>query len=127
MGSCLISMPRNKKKTILFLWLSLIAAAIIGSLTPQLAPPQQYHLDKVVHFFGYGALAFLPALLISNKRYLAMLAIALMGFGVGIELAQELVPGRDGTIGDAITNSIGVIIGIVAAIATRRRVDAAGK
>ncbi len=79
--------------------------------------------DKVVHFVFY----FVPAILgsmffVETKekkstliKYLKILALSLIFFGIVIEVIQEaMTVNRSGDVFDALANSIGVILGIIA-------------
>ena len=79
--------------------------------------------DKVVHFIFYfvaavlGSLFFIEtkevkSVLIKNLKILALLLIF---FGIIIEVIQEaMTVNRSGDVFDALANSIGVILGIIA-------------
>ncbi len=77
--------------------------------------------DKVVHFTFYFVAAVLGTLFfIETKdkkstliKYLKILALALIFFGIIIEVIQGVMTvNRSGDVFDALANSIGVILGI---------------
>lgn len=79
--------------------------------------------DKVVHFIFYFVAAVLGSLFfIETKeeksiliRYLKILALSLIFFGIIIEVIQgTMTVNRSGDVFDALANSMGVILGIIA-------------
>ncbi len=79
--------------------------------------------DKVVHFTFYFVAAVLGSLFfVETKKekskfikYLKILALSLIFFGIVIEVIQEaMTVNRSGDVFDALANSIGVILGIIA-------------
>ena len=78
--------------------------------------------DKVVHFIFYFVAALLGSSFIvetkdkKSKRikYLKILALSLIFFGIVIEVVQEeMTVNRSGDVFDALANSLGVILGII--------------
>ncbi len=78
--------------------------------------------DKVVHFIFYFVAAVLGSLFfIETKekksiriKYLKILALALILFGIIIEVIQgTMTVNRSGDVFDALANSLGVILGII--------------
>ena len=78
--------------------------------------------DKVVHFIFYFMAALLGSSFIvetkdkKSKRikYLKILALSLIFFGIVIEVIQEeMTVNRAGDVFDALANSLGVILGII--------------
>ena len=78
--------------------------------------------DKVVHFIFYFMAALLGSSFIvetkdkKSKRikYLKILALSLIFFGIVIEVVQEeMTVNRSGDVFDALANSLGVILGII--------------
>jgi len=90
-----------------------IYLAIIGyfSLQPQDVMPQDIS-DKIVHLTAYAGAAMLWCWAATNRRALLLALPILICYGVGLEFAQGLTPDRTPSIGDAIANSLGVIIGL---------------
>ncbi len=79
--------------------------------------------DKVVHFTFYFVAAVLGSLFFVKTKeeksilikYLKILALSLIFFGMVIEVIQEeMTVNRSGEVFDALANSIGVIFGIIA-------------
>ena len=78
--------------------------------------------DKMVHFIFYFVAAVLGSLFfIETKeerstriKYLKILALSLIFFGIIIEVIQEaMTVNRAGDVFDALANSLGVILGII--------------
>ena len=92
-------------------WLG-VAAALVLSLTPPLLNESSGH-DKIVHLAGYAVLMFWWAQLVVERRW--RLALAVVLFGAAIELLQGLTPDRQPDVFDALANSLGVLIGWLAA------------
>jgi len=92
-------------------WLGVVAALVL-SLTPPMLN-EAGHTDKIVHLSGYAVLMFWWAQLVTRQRW--KLAIAVVLFGVAIELLQGLTPDRDPDVFDALANTGGVLLGWLAA------------
>jgi VanZ family protein len=103
-------------------WVVALAALIVGSLNPVTKPPGEYHIDKFAHLLVYGGLAGLPALFLRRWRPILLLAVALVAVGCAVEVLQHLVPGRKGSVGDALANTIGIALGLAAGRQVRQRI-----
>ena len=93
-------------------WLG-IALTLAVSLMPPALDSSGGHIDKIVHVAGYAVLTFWWAQLVTRQRW--KLAIAVVLFGVAIELLQGLTPARQPDPLDALANSGGVLLGWLAA------------
>ena len=93
-------------------WLGVFVTLIV-SLMPPALDSSGGHADKIVHLAGYAVLTFWWAQLITRQRW--KLAIAVVLFGMAIELLQGLTPDRMPDPLDALANSIGVLLGWLAA------------
>ena len=89
-------------------WLGIVAT-LIASLMPPTLGGDDTHLDKIVHLFGYALLMFWWAQLVTQRRW--KLALAVVVFGIGIELLQGLTPDRLPDPLDALANLAGVLLG----------------
>jgi VanZ family protein len=98
----------------LLLWLAALAILVAGSLNPITRPPSAYSFDKLAHLLAYGALAAVPALLLRQGRHVLAAAFLLLAVGGGVEVLQSLVPGRMGSVADALANAAGVVLGLAA-------------
>jgi VanZ family protein len=94
------------------------AAAVVWlSLTP--SPPQAdfSYSDKLGHFAAYGLLMFWFARLYRKPMAYAAGFIAM---GIGLEVAQGALGYRTYEVFDMLANTIGVLLGWMAAIVARR-------
>lgn len=94
--------------------IAMVVAALVGSLTPQLAPPSQGGIDKVIHFGAYGALGIVFCMAIPGRWRYALAGIAVCALSSGIELLQEMVPERNGSWEDMAANVVGCALGLAA-------------
>lgn len=108
------------RRILLALWLLAIAAVVIGSLSPKLAPSGRLGLDKLVHVVAYAALGGLPGMVFARPARLVAAGAMIMLGGI-IELAQAQVPGRSGDIADFLASAAGVVLGLGFAAALRTR------
>lgn len=78
--------------------------------------------DKLLHAVGYAALAFAAAAAAnaSTARRVAGVVLAVLVFGVGVELLQPFV-GRTASILDALADLAGATAGALAWTTTRSR------
>ena len=90
-----------------------VALTLVVSLTPPALDTSGSHADKLVHLAGYALLMFWWAQLVVRERW--KLAVAVVLFGVAVELLQGLTPERQPDPADALANSIGVLLGWLAA------------
>lgn len=94
------------------------AAAIVWlSLTPSPPHADFSHSDKLGHFAAYGLLMFWFACLHKNRLAYAAAFIAM---GIGLELAQGALGYRTSEAADMAANTLGVLMGWMAAIVARR-------
>ena len=93
-------------------WLGIVITLVV-SLMPPALDDRGGHTDKIVHLAGYAVLMFWWAQLVTRQRW--KLAIAVVLFGIAIELLQGLTPARQPDLLDALANSGGVLLGWLAA------------
>ncbi|MGC3873928.1 VanZ family protein [Halomonas sp. GXIMD04776] len=104
-----------------WLWTSLALAAALaialGSLAPGDEMPKNLPWDKLNHFLGYGVLGLLTGLA-GLRSWLAWLVVS--GYGVIIEYAQIIVPGRyGGDPQDMLANALGAALAVLLLAALR--------
>ncbi len=104
-------MKNNMAWTII--WLAMVLAVITLSLMPKISIPNPYHLDKVVHFSGYLALATTSFYFLKLKKKIVMAGLLLVTMSIATELIQIYVPGRTASYGDAAANMSGIVVGAV--------------
>jgi len=93
-------------------WLGIVLTLVV-SLMPPALDSSGGHADKIVHLAGYAVLTFWWAQLVTRQRW--KLAVAVVLFGVAIELLQGLTPDRQPDLLDALANSSGILLGWLAA------------
>ncbi len=93
-------------------WLGVIVTLVVSLMPPTLGDDTT-HIDKLVHLLGYAVLMFWWAQLVTHRTL--RLAIAVVLFGVAIELLQGLTPDRMPDPLDALANTAGVLLGWLAA------------
>lgn len=113
------------------LWRWLLAALIatISWLALSPAPPPSLNTgwDKANHVLAFAALAFASAwALWPRPRHWLLLAAAVLAYGGAIEIAQSLLPPREGDWADLLADGVGIALGLIAAApiawrAARRR------
>lgn len=122
--SALRALIRRHRRALGILWLVAAVGVAVGSLVPELSPSDRqlvfFGLDKWLHLFAYAALAALPLMALPGRRSALGAAFAMIPFGIGIEIAQNHVPGRLGSIDDAVTDAIGVLLGMAIGLALRQ-------
>jgi VanZ family protein len=92
----------------LALWFGLFGLVATGSLV------SIAHFDKVQHFVGYAALSGYAVMLFARLRTQALMALAVIGFGIALEVAQAtLTPDRMGDAADVVANSLGALAGLL--------------
>lgn len=84
-----------------------VAGLIAVSLIPGKALPRLYGLDLLYHSLAYASLSALAAAGYPDKRKAALAMAGLVCLGLFLEIAQGMVPGRSGSLADAIANAIG--------------------
>ena len=103
------------------LWLGAIAAVVVLSLVPPPDVDLPEGADKVEHVLAYAALAAGAVQLFASRRALAWVGVAMVGLGVGLEVAQDLATtSRTMDQGDAWANLLGVVAGLATAFTPLR-------
>jgi VanZ family protein len=90
-----------------------VAFTLALSLGPPTLGEGASEIDKLAHLLGYALLMFWWAQLVVHKRW--KLAVAVVLFGVAIELLQGLTPERQPDPLDALANAAGALLGWLAA------------
>ena len=93
-------------------WLGVIATLALSLMPPTLGGDDT-HIDKLAHLFGYAVLMFWWAQLVVYQR--VKLAVAVVLFGIAIELLQGLTPDRLPDVLDVLANTAGVLLGWIIA------------
>lgn len=102
------------------LWRVLLALllAVITWLALSPAPPETMSTgwDKANHALAFGSLAFSAVwALWAQPRQWVWLVLALLAYGVGIEIAQSFLPPREADWHDVVADGVGIALGLLAA------------
>ena len=89
-------------------WLGVLLTLAVSPMPPAL-DDSSGHTDKLVHLSGYALLMFWWAQLVIRQRW--KLAVAVVLFGISIELLQGLTPARQPDLLDALANAGGALAG----------------
>lgn len=85
----------------------------ILTLLPSSSMPAVDLWDKAQHFIAYSLLPPLSMLAVSSIRSLHYLCLLWAGYGIALEYAQSIVPGRTTSWEDALANSLGIVCGLL--------------
>lgn len=113
-------------KIVLLLWIGLLSCTAIGELLPGDSAPlmalSRSHVnDKVLHFTAYAVVALVPAFGLRLSAAVSCI-IATELVGIALEFAQLFVHDRSGDPYDVLSNTIGVLAGVILAIIGRSKV-----
>jgi len=94
-----------------FMFWAAVLMVLLLSLIPLSAPQLSIFnwQDKLHHFLAYGFLCFLAIKSYGDSIALWKIAIVLIFFGLGIELAQSLTDYRLGEAKDLLANTLGIL------------------
>jgi hypothetical protein len=98
----------------LTLWRGLFGAVLVGVLVLALIPggngPDWFvHADKLRHAAAFGTLWAIGRRIGLQPSWI--LALGLLVFGIGIELAQAMTPYRESSLGDVLADAAGIAAG----------------
>lgn len=99
-------------------YLFTVLLAVISWLALSAAPPTTVTTgwDKANHTLAFAALAFSAVWAFWPQPSLwGRLVAVLLAYGIGIEIAQSFLPPREADWHDVIADSIGILLGLVAA------------
>lgn len=90
----------------------LVAVVVITTLAlmPATAVPISSGWDKLDHWSAFFALSFLANHAFPQRSFWRVIALALVVYGIGIEIAQSFTPDRDADAMDVVADSIGILI-----------------
>lgn len=118
----LIAFPPPELRRLAALGLFGLSMALCWALvTPGMGPSEDMGLDKLAHTGAFGLLGAMAAIAWPG-RLGAILAMAVLALLAGAtELAQSLVPERNGGIADGLADVVGAALGITVVYLIRRR------
>ena len=99
----------------------LLVGVAVSSLIPVSAPAPEVS-DPLLHFLTYALLSGWFSLIVKRPGTLWAVLLGLITFGLLMEFLQGLTGYRMREIGDAIANSLGVLVGLVCHFSPLRRV-----
>lgn len=109
-------------------WRALFAAAVLAIcwLAFSAHPPSGLDTgwDKLNHLAAFAALALCAERGFGRQAW-RRCTLALLGFGIFIELVQSQVPGRSAEAADVLADAVGIALGYLLAAAWRRLQPAA--
>jgi VanZ family protein len=108
------------------MWRALLATLLLAItwLALTSAPPRALDTgwDKSNHLLAFGSLAFTATwALWPRPRQWGWLVLALLAYGVAIELAQGMLPPRTADWRDVVADGMGIALGLLAAWPIARR------
>lgn len=102
-----------------------LAVLLYAGLREQPVPELFHEEDKLHHVLGFAVLAMSARMAFPHGRLRWQLP-AMLALGAAIELAQNLLPGRTGSVWDMLADMLGVGLGLaLAALPAMRRFAAA--
>ena len=100
---------------------TLFMAVSYLALTPDPPPYIDTGWDKANHLLAFGALAFAARFALPPARWQGtLIVLALLGYGVLIEVLQSFVPGRQAEFADVLADGVGIGVGVLVAWTTER-------
>lgn len=92
-----------------------LSAVVVLSLipAPDLGAPKGS--DKAAHLIAYGAIAFCAGLGFATWKTRVLAGLAAVLVGAALEFAQAMWFDRNGSLWDAVANTMGVSLGLVGA------------
>ncbi len=115
MPALLLALTERRTAWRVLLLLLLIVVTWLA-LTPE--PPRDADLgwDKANHLAAFGSLAFSSVwALWQRPRQWLWLVLALLAYGIGIEIAQSFLPPREADWHDVVADSLGIALGLLLA------------
>jgi VanZ family protein len=106
-------------------WRALFAAAALGvcwlAFSPHPPPAADTGWDKLNHLSAFVVLSvFGERSFALRSGWRAAVPLALLAFGVFIELVQSQIPGRSADAADVLADALGIAAGLLIAAAWRR-------
>jgi len=93
----------------------MLSAVVFLSLIPAPGLGAPEGSDKAAHLIAYGAVAFSAGLGFATWKTRSVAGLASVLVGVALELAQAAWFDRNGSVWDAVANTLGVSLGLAGA------------
>jgi VanZ family protein len=95
------------------LTLALLVYVSWEAFTPHPGGLSGPHIDKLLHFGAFSALAVSLALgLVPSRRSLWLATASLLAYGALIEVVQAFIPGREASVLDWLADAAGIAAGL---------------
>ena len=91
-----------------------LASVVYLSVVPAARMPSVDVWDKAQHTLAYLALMLAGGLGFRRRAARLWVALGLLALGGGLEILQTRLPMREGSVGDAFANAVGVVAGAAA-------------
>jgi VanZ family protein len=114
---------RRSNSVAFAVWAGLILLIAWASLNPDVRPPSNNDMDKLLHVMAYAVIAGAPFMVFGTWHMASLVAMSVPLMGVLIELGQTLVPGRSGDLLDVAADCLGALAGTIVSGALRARAD----
>ena len=117
MSVLLLALTAPKRRAVWRALLGLLLIAITWlALTPAPPPDADLGWDKANHLAAFGSLAFCGVWAFCQwPRQWPWLVLALLAYGVGIEIAQSFMPPRQADWHDVVADGLGIALGLLVA------------
>lgn len=103
------------------LLLALMAVVSWFAFAPDPGGTGMAHIDKVKHLLAFGALGFAAALAGHNQsQRLQRVMLALLAYGLFIEVVQSYLPSRRGDWQDLVADAAGIAAGMTLVAVLRK-------
>jgi len=103
------------------IWVAGICLTVWGSLAPGPKLPETGVNDKVIHLLIYAFLAFIPSFSFRPVRSGLGASLSMIILGVVLEFGQLWTPGRSFEPADMAADTIGVFLGLVLGLFSRKK------
>lgn len=101
-----------------------VALLLIVALVPDLFPLPTEYADKMLHIWTCTIFLIWSHLRFPNPKILVFSGMMLLLAGVGLEIVQGMIPGRQVSLEDIAANIVGITFGTVVAVLLRRGIRA---
>lgn len=93
-------------------WIMAILVMVGLSLVSWAAPPEKYHIDKMLHAAAFFGLTVSILWFIQRLSITLLVCMMMAAIGGAIELLQNSIPRRNGTWEDLVADFIGILLAL---------------